>query len=338
MRRVLIVFALLLWLPAAAAAAPVPADAYLDRLHEAFALLADAELHAQLGEEADAEQMIRAAADLLEGVEQVESGAGRAEVDLTDLVEALGALDGDPAAVKDTRRALEEHLHAARELLAAEPVQAPGARAVLDRALTEVAGQSFLQRAREWFYGLFSRQMDRVDLGPLPPLAFWIGGAVGALALGWAGFALYRSLTGHGAGREGVWRGDSGPAADRPPSPPELLQAAKEAAGRSDYLGAVRLAHLALLMHLDRLGAIHYQPSQTNREHERQLARQRPELVPALRSLHDLLEGCLYGGHPARADEFRRAESLVMQLWREGDALSGSAAVTPGRSSSASSH
>ena len=167
----------------------------------------------------------------------------------------------------------------------------------------------------------------------MPRGAYWAGGIIGALALAWAWFFLYRSLTGHGAGKEGVWRGGADAAPARPPTLAELLQAAREAAGRSEYLSAVRLAHLGVLQHLDGLGIIRYQASQTNREHEVQLSRRRPDLVPPLHSLHDLLEGCLYGGRPARAEEYQRAESLVMQSWREGDAVSESAERTPGRSS-----
>ncbi|BAD39451.1 DUF4129 domain-containing protein [Symbiobacterium thermophilum] len=334
MRRALATLLLVLWLPSAAASAPLPAGAYAGRLEEAAALLDEAERLAQQGDETAARRRIYAAADRLSGVDAVWADAGDVEADLTDLMDSLRGAAEDPEALSRARGLLAEHLHAAADLVEAEPVHAPGARASLDRALAQVAGQSLLDRAREWVLGLFTRPLQGKELGPVPPSVWWIGGAVGALALAWAGFALYRGLTGHGAGTEGTWREGRRTEPARPPTPAELLHAAQEAADRSDYLAAVRLSHLALLQHLDGLGIIRYQPAQTDREHERQLARRRPDLVPALRSLHDLLEGLLYGGRPARADEFRQAESLVMQLWREGDATSGSAA-TPGPSSSA---
>lgn len=333
MRRVLIVFALLLWLPAAAAAAPVPADAYLDRLEEALTLVTEAERDRRAGDEDAARRKVGTAAGRLADVDQVQAEAGLTGADLTDLADALRAAEADPAALPAARRVLEEHLHAARELAAAAPVEAPGARAALNRALAAAARQSLLQQLRERFYALLFRQAERMDPGPLPPAAWWTAGAIGALALAWAAFVLYRNVTGHGAGQDGVRRASAGPAPARPPAPAELLQAAQDAAGRSDYLSALRLAHLGLLLRLDQVGAIRYRPSHTNREHEARLARQRPEWVPALRSLHDLVEGCLYGGRPAQAEVYRQAESLVLMLWREGDAPSGSGAATPGRSS-----
>lgn len=334
MRRALAAFLLLLWLPWSAASAPLPATAYAVRLEEAAALLGEAERLVRQGDEAAARRRIYAAVDHLSGVNAVWADAGDVEADLSDLMDALRGAAEDPEALSRARGLLAEHLHAAADLVEAEPVHAPGARASLDRALAQVAGRSLLERARAWILDLFTRPLEGAELERVPASVWWIGGAVGALALAWAGYALYRGLAGHGAGTEGTRREGRRAEPERPPTPAELLQAAQEAAGRSDYLTAVRLSHLALLQHLDGLGVIRYQPAQTNREHERQLARRRPDLVPALRSLHDLLEGLLYGGRPARADEFRQAETLVMQLWREGDATSASAA-TPGPSSSA---
>lgn len=338
MRRTLAFLLLLLWLPAAvpAAAAPVPAGAYLEQLQAADGLLAEAEASAARGDEAAARVAVRSARARLADIDQVVSPAGEVLADLAELREALLQAQSDPAALSRTRDMLAAHLDAAEELVAAEPVEAPGARASLDRALAQVASQSLLQRTRAWIQSLLQR--DQVDVEPLPPWVYWVSGAVGTLALIWVGVGLYRTLAGHGAGRDGVWRGGATAAPARPRRPAELLQEAQAAAGRGEYLEGVRLAHLALLLHLDHLNLIRYQPAQTNREHEAQLRSRGPALLPALRSLHDLVEACLYAGHAARAEEYRQAEFLVMQLWREGDAASTGRDATPGRSSPASSH
>ncbi|WP_374711481.1 DUF4129 domain-containing protein [Symbiobacterium terraclitae] len=339
MRRALALLLLLLSLPAAPiAAAAVPATAYLEQLQAAEGLLGEAEASLARGDEAAARMAVRSAGQRLTGIDQVVSPAGEVRADLSDLQEALREAASDPTALGSAREVLEAHLRAAEELVAADAVEAPGARASLDRALAQVASQSLLQRARNWFLRLFLRGIDRAEPASFPVWAYWVGGAVGALALTWAGIGLYRALTGHGAGREGVWVGGRGTASARPPQPAELLQQAQAAAGRGEYLEGIRLAHLALLLHLDHLDLISYRPAQTNREHELQLRSRGPSLLPALRRLHDLVEECLYAGHPARADEYGQAESLVMQLWREGDAASRSQDATPGRSSPASSH
>jgi|GEM_PF-2341742 len=341
MRRALaLLLLLLLWLPAAvpAAAAAVPADAYLEQLQAAEGLLAEAELSLSRGDETAARLAVRSAHRQLSDIDRVISPAGEVAADLAALREALLQAETDPAALSRARDMLAAHLAASEELVSAERVEAPGARESLERALAQVASQSLLERARSWFLGLLQRQIDQADIGPVPRWVLWAGGAVGALALTWVSVGLYRVLTGHGAGWDGVWRVRGSAAPERPPQPSEVLQRAQEAAGRGEYREGVRLAHLALLLHLDHLNLIRYHPAQTNREHEAQLRSRGPALLPALRSLHDLVDACLYAGHAPRAEEYRQAESLVMQLWREGDALSEGRDATPGRSLSASSH
>lgn len=340
MRRALALLLLLLWLPGAAPAmaAALPAEVYLRELQAAEGLLAEAETALARGGGAAARQAVTSARRRLMGIDQVASPAGEVRADLTELREVLRQAEDDPAALERARDMLEAHRQAAEELVSTARVDAPGARASLERALAAVENQSLLERTRRWLLGLLRGQLGRVDVGTVPDWAYWLGGAIGVLALAWVGMGLYRVLTGHGAGRDGVWRGGGAAAPERPPQPAELLRAAQEAAGRGEYLEGVRLAHLALLLRLDHLNLIRYQPAQTNREHEAQLRRHWPALLPALRSLHDLVEACLYAGHETRAEEYRQAETLVMQLWREGDAASKGQDATSGRSSSASSH
>jgi hypothetical protein len=331
---------LLLWLPgpAAAGSEAVTLDAYTAALDDAAFLLEQAQRSLDRGSEARARLEIEEAAERLSSTWRVRTQAGELNADLSDLQRALHQAAERPAdQLHLAQQLVREHLAAARELAGAEAVDLPGARESLDQALAEVASQSVLQRARNWLMRLFTAQLDRVDVGPVPTEVFWTGGIIGALALGWVGYSLYRMLTGHGAGEQQVWKGGPGRATERPPTPSELLESARRAAGQGEYLEALRRAHLALLQHLDSRGLIRFQPAQTNREHEAQLRRRHPALVPTLRSLNDLVDERLYSGQPARVEDFMRAESLVEQLWREGDAASQRAEATHGRSSSASS-
>ncbi|HWI65242.1 MAG TPA: DUF4129 domain-containing protein, partial [Symbiobacteriaceae bacterium] len=150
---------------------------------------------------------------------------------------------------------------------------------------------------------------------------------------------LWRTLAGNAAGSDvAVRTGRKGAHPDRPLTPDELWQLAADEAAAGDYKEGLRLAHLALLQHLDRTGLLRYMPAQTNREHEWSLRRKHPELARTMHQLNDLVESRLYSGHGATAADFSRGETLARQLWREGDALSArNAQETTGASSSASS-
>ncbi|MEW8978557.1 MAG: DUF4129 domain-containing protein [Symbiobacterium sp.] len=353
MRRGIALLLLLLWLPVAApaAAAPIPAEAYAKRLSEAGGRLAAAEVSLRRGDEEGAIAAVRAARERLEGIAEVTSAAGVAQADLSDLLDALRAAEENPrSALEHAQRVLDVHLDAAEELRDGRPITVRDARRSLDRALAEIHSQSVLVRLqvrlqdwvhdtlgrlRAWWLGLLG--LDEEDVASAEELGLFAFAIVSVPVLIWAGVKVYQMLSGHGAGRDAVWRGGKGPAPERPLRPAELLARAQAAAGRGEYLEGMRTAHLALLKHFDELGLIRYHPAQTNREHEVQLGRRQPALRPALRNLHDLVDACLYAGRSACMDDYQQAEGLILQLWREGDAVSQAAKETSGGSSSASS-
>jgi len=220
----------------------------------------------------------------------------------------------------------------------------PGARERLDKALEDAEKQRQVSRsAMSWFARLWERLFGGVQDEPRPTAAddqasargvspatyvALIIGIVGVSLLGWY---LSRTLSGNAAGAEVALRSGRGKARpDRPATPDELWQLAGEQAAAGDYKEGLRLAHLALLQHLDRSGLLRYLPAQTNREHEWMLRRKQPEMARTMHHLNDLVESRLYSGHGATADDFRRGESLAQQLWREGDAVSKSAQETTG--------
>lgn len=341
MRRLIaFALALLLWCPALAHAADrtVSLESYTSALEQGAAMLDEAERSLASGAAGRARLEVGQAAAELTGVWEVATEAGALTADLSELATVLQRAAEEPDTYLATAQAvLDEYLRAAAELAQAGQADLPGARQSLELALQEAAGQSVIERLRNWFAELLSDHARKVDVGPVPPGVMWLGGIIGALALGWIGFSLYRSLRGHGAGGEQVLRQGS-QAPERPPTPAELRESARTLAARGEYLEALRLAHLALIQHYDDLKLIRYQPALTNRELERQVRRFHPELVRTLRMLNDLMDDRLYSGRSAEAEDYMKVEALVEQLWREGDAASRHAEATPGRSSSALSH
>lgn len=339
-RLVSLALLLLLWVPAPVCAADrvVSLNAYTSALQGGADMLELAEQSLSRGAQARARLEIEQAAAGLEGTWQVSTEAGDLTADLSDLAAILDEAAAEPGTYLPTAQAvLAEHLLAAEELAHVGTADLPGARQSLERALQEAEGQSVLERVQDWFAEFLANQAEKVDVGPVPAEVVWLGGIIGALALGWIGFSLYRTLRGHGAGGDQMLR-QGAQAPERPPTPAELRESARALAAKGEFLEALRRAHLALIQNYDALGLIRYQPAQTNRELERQVRRRHPDLVRTLRTLNDLMDDRLYSGRTAEAEDYMRVDALVEQLWREGDAASRHADVTPGRSSSALSH
>jgi hypothetical protein len=243
---------------------------------------------------------------------------------------------------------VREHL-AALDALAKAELQAPlpNARQHLDEALNNANEETQnADRLFSWFDRLLRRLFGGGQTSPAPSAsaparpswATWAALGVGVVGIGLLGWYLLRSLQGNAAGAQVSLRpGRRATRSDRPLTPDELWQAASEVAAAGDYKEGLRLAHLALLQHLDRAGLLRYIPAQTNREHEWLLRRKHPDLARTMHQLNDLVESRLYSGHGATADDFHRGETIARQLWREGEAVSKSAPETSGASSSASS-
>lgn len=227
------------------------------------------------------------------------------------------------------------YLQAAEGKLAA--TADPGARGELAQIL---ASQKTRGKINEWI----SRLLERIFLGRgegggivgvlTDKRTPWIAGAIGLIGIGVLAFYLFRSLRGHGGGADLAAKLGRGPRADRPLTPDERWEEARALAASGDWTAALRTGYIALLHAMDKQGLIRYVPVQTNREHERQLRRSQPALAPAFANLTALVESRLFGGIPATAEDFEAGSSLILQLWREGDALSRRADATPGASSS----
>lgn len=342
--RTLLLIAMLLALPGLAqAAAPrqlAPGE------YERVLLQATAHLEAaQRAASAHNTEVGRARA-LLEPGFVVQTRAGAVTVDHRS---TLALLDKAAPATDDGRRHLElallhlrEHLQAVKAFSQGEVRKVPGAREELELALKAAETRSrWTQRLVEWLIRLLGLGRSGDEAAETTVKANGWAVIIIALAAGSVGvFLLGRallSLWGHGAGNEAHLRSGNGAHPDRPVTPDDLWQLAGRQAAAGDYKEALRVAHLALLKHYDRLGLLRYVPSQTNREHEWMLRRKHPELARTLHALNDLVEARLYAGYGASAEDYARGESLAAQLWREGDAVSRTAHATTGASSSASS-
>jgi hypothetical protein len=239
------------------------------------------------------------------------------------------------------------HIEALDALEAAEHRSLPNARQHLDEALNEAEESARATNTlSDWLDRLFRRLFGDDPSAPATPrataagpsLATWAALAIGAMGILVLGWFLLRSLAGNAAGEQVTLRpGRRATRSGRPLTPDELWQLAGEEAAAGDYKEGLRLAHLALLQHLDRSGLLRYLPAQTNREHEWSLRRKHPDLARTMHHLNDLVESRLYSGHGASAEDFQRGESIARELWREGEAVSKSAQATSGASSSASS-
>jgi hypothetical protein len=239
------------------------------------------------------------------------------------------------------------HIEALDALEAAESRSLPGARQNLEKALGDAEEASNATNTlSDWLDQVFRRLFGDGPSAPAPgrgssaspSLTTWAALAVGVAGIAALGWFLLRSLAGNAAGEQVSLRpGRRAVRPDRPLTPDELWALAREEAAVGDYKEGLRLAHLALLQHLDRAGLLRYMPAQTNREHEWSLRRKHPALARTMHQLNDLVESRLYSGHGASAEDFQRGEAIARELWREGEAVSKSAQATSGASSSASS-
>jgi len=336
--RYLTLLLLVLVLPGMALAAPKPialAD-YQAMLKQGISHLERAEKTVTTAPE-QTEAAIDEARPFLSGTWLVQGPIGTVEADLTPIARLLNAAGPEltqPRANLSRALALaRDHLAASEALVTAQPITAPEARGVLEKALEETQARSLLQRIQEWFMRTFLRPAadGAAHTFVAQPWVYWVGGAIAFAALLWMGLSLYRSLSGHGAGREAVLGGGRADRLDRPATPGELRQRARQLAEGGMHLEGLRTAHLALLKQYDTVGLIRFVPAQTNREHERQLRQKAPDLAKQFRSLNDLVDDRLYSGQGASIEDFLTVDSLVDQLWREGDAKSKSADATPGR-------
>jgi hypothetical protein len=139
-----------------------------------------------------------------------------------------------------------------------------------------------------------------------------------AVLLAWSIWKLYpvvvRWLRGNGAG-------PAAPAAARWQTLPEaadLFAQAGQALGEGIYAEAIRLALLALIARLEKLGLLRYDTTRTNREYQREL-RQRSDLAACFGQLAGIYERVWYGRVPAGRAEAEQAIRLCGSALNEED-------------------
>jgi uncharacterized protein DUF4129 len=92
------------------------------------------------------------------------------------------------------------------------------------------------------------------------------------------------------------------------------LQAADAAAAAGRYREALSLAFVALIFRLDGLGSVRWGPGKTAREYALE-ARLEPADRQRLGGVVGTLYGCVYGGAPCGAAEFRALRGLATGDW-----------------------
>jgi hypothetical protein len=99
--------------------------------------------------------------------------------------------------------------------------------------------------------------------------------------------------------------------------PPAWLEAARQHAEAGDYRRAYRAVFLAILIRLDRVGAIHFDRSRTNGEYLRSL-RSRPALLALFGPLARDFDAVWYGCAPVTEQDYRRLLESYAAVWRAG--------------------
>jgi hypothetical protein len=90
---------------------------------------------------------------------------------------------------------------------------------------------------------------------------------------------------------------------------------ADQSASNTDYRAAIRYLYLSSLLSLDERGVIHYDPTQTNIEHLRQL-KNKPQVLGLLTDIIDIFDHVWYGFAPVSADLYQYFRQQVDQLKR----------------------
>ncbi|HED03963.1 MAG TPA: DUF4129 domain-containing protein [Candidatus Fraserbacteria bacterium] len=156
--------------------------------------------------------------------------------------------------------------------------------------------------------------------GPLAELIRFLFYLAIALLIAWALYTLFRRLIRRRAYAKPE---PSTPSvfAPRPATVPDLLSSAQEQAAQGNYRLALRSLYTALLVHLDRLGALDYQPTQTDEEHLRALQKRGMQALYAqLRPIAELVERRWYGLEATTAEDFQRASQIAQPILAQHEA------------------
>ncbi|MGI5816801.1 MAG: hypothetical protein ACOX9R_01755 [Armatimonadota bacterium] len=106
---------------------------------------------------------------------------------------------------------------------------------------------------------------------------------------------------------------------ERRRDPRSALQEAEAAFARGELDAAMRLLYLAVLLRLDRLGLLAYDPARTNWENLRALTSVGDEAREAMAELTREIDGCVYAGLRATGQTWDRARAHAERLWGAGE-------------------
>ena len=148
--------------------------------------------------------------------------------------------------------------------------------------------------------------------GPLSELLQLLFYLIIALLIAFALYTLFRWLLGRPPRAETSMLGlfESTQA-----TPPDLLRAAEEQAAQGNYRLALRHLQTAALVHLDRLGFLTYEPTNTDWEHLRALRDHGQEALHAqLLPLTELVQRKWYGLEEAAPEDFHKARQAIQPI------------------------
>jgi hypothetical protein len=148
--------------------------------------------------------------------------------------------------------------------------------------------------------------------GPLSELLQLLFYLIIALLIAFALYMFFRWLLGRPPRAEAPTPGLFEPTRA---TPPDLLRMAEEQAAQGNYRLALRYLQTAALVHLDRLGFLTYEPTNTDWEHLRALRAHGQEALHAqLLPLTELVQRKWYGLEEAAPEDFQRARQAIQPI------------------------
>lgn len=251
---------------------------------------------------------LHAAARGVDGAGEEGSRRARAEELRKALASAREALAGQVGGIV-SRRVPEDAGDRLLGILARPEFQPPGSEPWVVRWLP------WLARLLDWVEETLRRLVPAIRLPQGRPFQYLVSALLWGIVIALIAYvvrSLWPYLSRGTAPREGPE-----PPAGRPPGPADLEARARRLAEAGVYLQASSALYAALLLRLDRVGALRYEASKTNREH---LAEYRgPDrgrgLFADLTATFDTLR---YAGAPCGKMEYRAFAAAYARL-TEGD-------------------
>jgi hypothetical protein len=307
----------------AAVSAATSFDEYLSRVGQAAGIVH--ELRKGEQEDEEVRRVLKTVGQMLPATEDVQFGADVVHVDNSWLHQAMGELEGQTGASRQTqleniaRRlgALEQRLKEARDQKVVESsAESARLKQILARKeyqpeeQRESAVQRWMKKLLQFLSRFLSRFFSSGDPVKRTPgsatlnlvrlLIFIAAGA--ALLLG-AIRLVRRWLNRAPRQKESEAREVLGELIEEDVTAEDLLKKATELARQGDYRAAIRRAYIALLYELERRGHLRLHRSKTNWDYLRALERE-PSLYPSVAQLTGAYERVWYGQMAASPEDF----------------------------------